>query len=200
MRARTRVLLALPLLLAATACGGSDDDASDAGDATDNTSAVDVTDAADVTDADAADPADTSPAAAAPSASTPVEVPDVPSVAGGGTAVLTLENGETFEFEGVMCTLEPQMAAGSEILFTATSYGDPGLDITQFGDEGVVKGIASIDVWNADYESVWTAFSFDGSGIELTLDGNTIRGTAPFYADVDEAMGDPVNGEVVANC
>ena len=53
-----------------------------------------------------------------------------------GNKVITFDrNGETIEFSSVLCTLEPQMAAGSEILFTAVSYGDPGLDITQFGDD-----------------------------------------------------------------
>jgi hypothetical protein len=40
------------------------------------------------------------------------------------------------------------MAAGSEILFTATSYGDPGLDITQFGDKVTITGVASISVYD----------------------------------------------------
>lgn len=52
----------------------------------------------------------------------------------GGDATLALANGETIEFDGVLCALEPQESAGSEILFTAVSYGDPGLDITQFGE------------------------------------------------------------------
>ena len=117
----------------------------------------------------------------------------------GGDATLTLANGETIEFAGVLCTLEPQVAAGSEILFTAVSYGDPGLDITQFGDEGTITDVASISVYDADFETLWEANTMFGSVVELTLDGTTIRGSGSFLADSD-MMNEPVEGEIVANC
>lgn len=173
--------------MTAAACGGSDDAAS-GDDAVDPTTAapVDTVTATTITDDDAtSDDDDGGDGVAVPS--------------GGGTAVLTLENGESFEFDGLMCTLEPQMAAGSEILFTATSYDDPGLDITQFGDAGAVTGIATIEVWDSDYETLWEANSFGDTTVELTLDGNTIRGTAAFYDGAEGSM-EPVRGEVVANC
>jgi hypothetical protein len=110
-----------------------------------------------------------------------------------------LANGETFEFATVLCSLEPQMAAGSEILFTATSYDDPGLDITQFGNEGTITGVASISVYDGNYETLWDASSLYGSTVELTLDGSTIRGTGSFLPGPD-LIGDAVEGEVVANC
>ncbi len=91
------------------------------------------------------------------------------------------------------------MAAGSEILFTATSYDDPGLDITQFGDEGTITGVASISVYDGDFETLWEASSMFGQPVELTLDGSTIRGTGSFLPGPD-LIGDAVDGEVVANC
>ncbi len=112
---------------------------------------------------------------------------------------MTLANGETFEFPTVLCSLESQMSAGSEILFTATSYDDPGLDITQFGDEGTITDVASISVYDGDFETLWDANTMFGSSVELTLDGTTIRGTGSFLPGPD-LIGDAVDGEVVANC
>ena len=127
------------------------------------------------------------------------EPPALPS--GDGTAVLTLANGETFEFS-VLCSLESQIAAGSEILFTATSYDNPGLDITQFGDEGTVTEIASVDVYDGDFETLWgaaTLYEAFGGSLDLTLEGTTIRGVGTFYSGGDPA-GEAVEGEVIANC
>ena len=203
MRTRARILLAVPLLLAAAACGGTDDAAADGDDTVVANSGVRVADTVEIDEVD--DVEETGPGAAGPSATdggqSASDLGDDAAAAssGGGTAVLTLENGETHEFDGVMCTLEPQTVAGSVILFTATSYGVPGLDITQFGDEGSVAGVASIEMWDADYETLWEAFSFGGSNAELTLEGTTIRGSGDFYDD-GAGMGEPVRGEIVANC
>lgn len=192
MRKQVGLLLTIPLLLTAAACGGSDDAGSTGESPVDST--IDIAVVTDVATPDAA--------MTDGDLESDVDVVDdvVTPPSSGGTAVLTLENGETLEFDGVMCTLEPQMAGGSEILFTATSYGDPGIDITQFGDEGAVGGVASIEVYDTDYETLWEAFTIGGSTVELTLDGNTIRGTGDFYDDIEEGLSDPVRGEVVANC
>lgn len=181
MRSLPAIFTSAALVLGLTACGGGDDDAQ--------------------SDEPAADePAADEPAADEPVADEPVA--DEPAGGSGGTgAVLTLANGETFEF-GVLCSLEPQMAAGSEILFTATSYDTPSLDITQFGDEGTITGVATISVYDADYETLWEAGSFYeavGGTIELSLDGSTIRGSGSFYPGGDIAA-TPVDGEVVAEC
>ena len=128
-----------------------------------------------------------------------VVVDDASGGSTGGGATLTLANGETFEFPTVLCSLESQMSAGSEILFTATSYDDPGLDITQFGDEGTITDVASISVYDGDFETLWDANTMFGSSVELTLDGTTIRGTGSFLPGPD-LIGDAVDGEVVANC
>jgi hypothetical protein len=124
-----------------------------------------------------------------------------PPASGGGDAVLTLFDGQEFEFD-VVCTLEPQMAAGSEILFTAVSYDDPGLDITQFGDEGTITGVAAVTVYDANLETLWeasTSYEPFGGSLELTLEGSTISGQGDFYPDADPTM-DPIPGRVQANC
>ena len=173
------------LLLAA--CGSDSDTTEDA--------PRDTADAAVTTDANESDDAVTTNADESDNG----EPSDLPS--GDGTAVLTLANGETFEFS-VLCALESQTAAGSEILFTATSYDDPGLDITQFGDEGPITDSASVDVYDGDFETLWgaaTLYEAFGGSLELTLEGTTIRGVGTFYSGGDPA-GEAVEGEVIANC
>ena len=126
------------------------------------------------------------------------------------TALLQIATGKAFgcidlirraalEFASVLCVLEPQTAAGSEILFTATSYEDPGLDITQFGDEGTITGTASITVYNGDYDTLWEANSMFGTPVELVLDGNTITGSGSFL-EAGDPINPPVDGEIVATC
>ena len=141
---------------------------------------------------------------AEPSDDTAASGPGVPETAGDGTATLSLANGETYDF-AVLCALEPQIAAGSEILFTATSYDDPSLDITQFGDEGPVTSVGSVTVVDAEsFEALWgasTSYEPFGGSLELTLDGSTIRGSGDFYPGDDPVEGgEPVEGDVVAEC
>jgi len=195
----TRLLAAAALVLVAAACGSdSSQDASQSSAATveaDDAETVDGTEPADdgetVDDDDAAsDDADGADEAGDDGAD---------AAGSGGDAMLTLANGETVEFAGVLCALEPQESAGSEILFTAVSYGDPGLDITQFGDEGTITDVASISVYDAEYETLWEANSMFGSAVELTVDGTTIRGSGSFIEGGD-MMNEPVEGEIVANC
>jgi hypothetical protein len=194
MRTSTRLLILVPLLVTAAAACGSDDASSD--DAGNDAVVVDDTAAPAATDDATTDDATTDDDTTDDDATTDETAPP-PSGGGGGT--LTLANGETFEFATVLCSLEPQTAAGSEILFTATSYDDPGLDITQFGNDGTITGVASISVYNGDFETLWEANTMFGSAVELTLDGSTIRGTGSFLPG-PELMGDAVDGEVVANC
>jgi len=187
----SRVLPAILIsALAIGACGSDDDGSTDAPDDTATAPADEAT-----TDPES-EPADVD--AAEPDEAVP------PGGGGQGNAVLTLANGETYEFS-VLCTLEPQIAAGSEILFTATSYDNPSLDITQFGDEGTVTEIASVSVNDAEtFDSLWGASSIYepfGGSLELTLDGSTIRGVGSFFAGDDPgASPEAVDGEVVANC
>ncbi|MGA9275871.1 hypothetical protein [Ilumatobacter sp.] len=203
----TWIPIALATALVTTACGASDDSTDDTTD-TAETEATDVTEpteAAEVLTPVTDDPTDDEAESAGTDAAAGGEAADeVPPDAGSGTATLTLANGESYDFS-VLCALEPQIAAGSEILFTATSYDDPLLDITQFGDEGPVTGIGSVTVADAsNFESLWgasTMYEPFGGTLELTLDGSTIRGTGSFYAGDDPIDGgDPVDGDVVANC
>ena len=182
---RSRISLILAAgLLALTACGGDDDSSSD--------------------DADAAEPAaEPAEEPAEEPAAEPAEEPaaEPSGGTGQGAATLTLENGESYEFS-ILCALEPQMAAGSEILFTVVSYDDIGLDITQFGNEGTVTELASISVYDASFESIWEAaslFEAFGGTIELSLDGSTVNGSGSFYPGGDPTA-TPVDGQVVANC
>jgi len=197
---RTTLCAVAVATLLLVACGSGDDDSNASGsDAT-----VAATDAA--TDS-------TAPAAATDAVADSIEPPatsgdsgsdgsgDVGSGSSGATATLQLANGESYEFS-ILCMLEPQIAAGSEILFTAVSYDDPGVDVTQFGDEGAVTGLAVITVYDGDYEALWEAATFYeafGGLIELTLDGSTIVGSGSFYAAADPAA-EPVQGELQAKC
>ena len=193
---RSRLIPVLVALAALTAACGSDDDSGSDGAATDESVDAPADTAAQPDDADAGSEDDNDDGGSSEDADAPAPP------AGGGSTVLTLDNGETYEFS-VLCTLEPQMAAGSEILFTAVSYDDPGLDITQFGDEGTITGTGSVSVYDSDFETLWEASTFFeafGGGLELTLDGSTIRGSGTFYPDADPSAGEGVPGEIVANC
>jgi hypothetical protein len=182
-------------LVAMTACGGSDDAADTEADTTPT----------DIATTDAAEPEADAEPDAEPEPGNDDE-PAAESTSGGDTnATLTLANGAIYEF-GVLCSLESQMAAGSEILFTATSVrGDLFLDITQFGDVGPVTGFATVTVFDGEtFESVWGASSVYegfGGGLSLSLDGSTINGSGTFYA-ADDPIEAPegVEGDVVANC
>lgn len=175
-----KVILSISSLLAfgamVVACGGDDDGAAEPVDAAPSESTVFVEDAGD----------------------------NDTSATGQGTATLTLDNGETYEFE-VLCVLEPQIAGGSEVLFSVTSYDDPSLDITQFGDDAPVTGLASVTVYDATtFDSLWAASSLYesfGGSLELSLQGSVISGTGTFFAGDDPiASPEGVVGEFVANC
>ena len=125
-----------------------------------------------------------------------------PAAAGGGsgTATVSLANGESFEFS-ILCALEPQTSAGSEILFTVVSYDDPvSLDVTQFGEDDF-GGSATITLYDSStYETIWEAGSMFGTGdLQLELQGSTVTGSGTFYPEGD-VTADGVQGELVANC
>ena len=192
--------------LALAACG-SDDDTTDSEPSSSSEATSAATEPAATTadgDDDTGDAGNGDGDTAASETAEPDDAGDQPATpaAGSGTATLTLANGESYEFS-VLCSLEPQIAAGSEILFTATSYDDPSLDITQFGDEGTVTGLATVSVYDATtFDSLWEASSTNevfGGTVELSLDGSTITGTGAFFPGGDIAA-EPVDGDVVANC
>ncbi len=188
----TKTLLApvLALALLGAACG-DDDDAEGAVDAGEDTS-VDEPAGEEAADEAAADE----------EADAPEDGDGEGSATSGanGTATLVLANGEEFEFS-ILCSLEPQMAADQEILFSVTSYDEPyGFDATKFGEDSVVPGMASMDVYDSEtYEAVWTASSMVGGGVDLELDGSTVTGRGTFF-EGDEGLGDGVEGELTASC
>ncbi len=195
MRRTTTLLAAACVLAVLPACGG-DDDAEPAAEP----AAEAEEPASDPAEEPASEPAEEP---AGDDAEEPAEEPAAaPSGGGSGTATLTLDNGESYEF-GILCTLEPQMAAGSEILFTAVSYDNPSLDITQFGSEGTVTDTATIQVYDAEtYDTLWeagTLYEAFGGSIELSVDGSTINGSGTFYPAADP-MAEPVEGTVEARC
>ncbi|MEA3501921.1 MAG: hypothetical protein U9R47_04040 [Actinomycetota bacterium] len=196
MRVRLPVILVVLVLLAA-ACSSEQSAAelapSDAGSS--DTTALNAA----APEGDEADQNDAAPSEdAAPSAS-----------GEGPTATVTLENGETFTF-GILCGLEPQIAAGVPILFTVVSYDDPiNLDVTQLGDASVdvdeviadmLAGAASIGLYDSTtYDTVWEANTLYGGEVELELNGNTVTGHGIFIEGGE--LGNPgVAGELVANC
>jgi hypothetical protein len=194
-------------VVAMTACGGSDDAADTEADTEADTAPTDIA----TTDATGPEP-DAEPDAEPETEPEPEpqsgndDEPAAETTSGGDTnATLTLASGEVYEF-GVLCTLETQMAAGSEILFTATSVrGDLFIDITQFGQVGPVTGFATVTVFDGEtFESIWGASSVYegfGGGLSLSLDGSTINGSGTFYAADDPIEApDGVEGDVVANC
>lgn len=179
------MLAAATLLLAS--CGGDDDAAEPS---------------AEPADEPATEPADEP--ATEPATAPGDEPAEAPSGGGRGSATLALDNGVSYEFS-VLCALEPQMAAGSEILFTVTSYDDPGLDITQFGNDGTITGVASITVYDGNFDTLWSAESFYeafGGSIELELAGSTVTGSATFFSGDDPLAADAeqVGGTVEARC
>ncbi len=124
------------------------------------------------------------------------------AAADGAEATLTLENGETFTFN-ILCSVEPQIAAGQEILFSVTSYDTPyHFDATQFGADSL-NGAASVTVYEGEdpFDTVWTSGTLYGSELELAIDGRTVTGHGIFHPSEDEILtGEGVAGELVANC
>jgi len=209
MRRTLLILVAMfaSLVLLAAACGSDSSDEESAettGDSDEASTEAEepdppAEDAADDSDQSASEPEPEEPEAEAPDDS---EAAAPPPPSGDTGAVLNLENGETYTFS-VLCYLETQEAAGSEILFTAASYDNPSLDITQFGDEGTVTGVSVVSVYDAEsYDTLYEASSsYEGLGgtLTLTLEGSTITGIGDFYPAGDPGV-TPVPGEIVANC
>jgi hypothetical protein len=161
----------------------------------------------------------TTSSAAAASTGTDTTVPTVsttkaaaePASGGSPTATVTLDNGESYVFS-VLCNIEPQEAAGSEILFTAVSNEEPyGFDATQFGQlgaetGGVLDGSGSITIWDSStYDDIWASDSIlaqlGGTEFSLELNGTTITGSGMFVEGGDiEKLNSAVHGDLVAEC
>ena len=108
---------------------------------------------------------------------------------GKGIATISFENGETLS-TSVFCVLESQMAAGQEILFTATSTSNPYFDATMFGPNSAFASSGGVS-WNETkdfktYEAQWEASVFT-KGFELKLEDNTITGKGTLIGGQDVA-------------
>lgn len=159
--------------------------------------------------ADVGNEATTEDTASSEDAAAPAEDTDPSAGGDGATATVSLENGETFTFD-ILCNLEPQIAAGLQILFTVVSYDDPvNLDVTQLGDDSVdvdeiiadmLAGAASISLYDSTtYDTLWEANTLYGNAVELEIDGNTVTGRGVFLEDGE--LGSPeVPGELIATC
>ena len=198
MRVRITAVL-IGLVLVASACSSSSDSGeaeADTGSPTTTASATQDTTAPVVSTTAGDDGGETAPPAG-----------------GAGTATVTLDNGESYTFS-ILCGLEPQEAAGQEILFTAVSYDEPnGFDVTQFGKgsddtAGLLDGLGTISIYDsATYDDVWGAGTvmaqLSKTEFVLELNGNTITGSGTFFTgeDVDNLnLENGVPGELVANC
>jgi len=194
-RAKSSAALCALVLLFLTACGSSaavestDDAAASASSG--QSEAV-----ADTFDADTTEPEEQESESAP---AEPEEAADEPASpqAGEGNFELVLENGESFSAP-VRCTLEPQIAAGSEILFTAGGQqGNFYVDVTQWGETSFG---ASQDVEISDtttFEVVWR--STGSIGLELELNGNMITGSGAFYQG-ENLNGPKTQGTVTVAC
>lgn len=121
------------------------------------------------------------------------------AAAGGASATLTLENGETFTFN-ILCALETQESAGQEILFSVVSYDNPvSLDVTQFGADSL-DGTAVVSLYDSTtFDNVWDANTLHGGELRLELSGDTVTGSGTFLAG-EERTGSGVAGELEAHC
>ena len=197
MRIRVTAVL-IGLVLIASACSSSDDSGEAAADADSPTTT-----------------ASASQETSAPSEPTTTAAAEESDNSGGGsgTATVTLDNGESYTFS-ILCGLEPQEAAGQEILFTAVSYDEPnGFDVTQFGKgsddtAGLLDGLGTISIYDsATYDDVWGAGTVTAqlskTEFMLELNGNTITGSGTFFTgeDVENLnLTAGVHGELIANC
>lgn len=180
MRRTKTLALTIGLILTIAACGGED-----------SGSEATPTEPSNA-EASADESTDTNP--------TTTTAAEQPSQAATNTAAtVTLDNGEVFDF-GILCALESQESAGSEILFTVVSYDDPvNLDVTQYGADSF-GGAANISLYDSTtYDTMWSADSRFGTQLELSLNGSTVTGTGDFYPDGDIGA-TPVAGQLVANC
>jgi len=191
--ARAAAALLALVLLGATACGGSAEVAVPADEASNTASTQADTDTASTQDAEPE-----AEAAAPEAASEPAEPESASSPRiGQGTFELVLENGETYTAP-VGCVLDPQIAAGSEILFTAAGQqGDLFYDVTQWGETSF-GGTQSVEIVDTtSFDNLWR--STGSTGLVLELNGNVITGSGGFYPG--EALNGPqTQGELTVTC
>ena len=120
-------------------------------------------------------------------------------------ATITFENGEVLE-TNVLCHLEPQVSAGQEILYTATSLSNPYFDLTVFGENSSFPG-AKLS-WHETkdfkvYQVSWSSSHLLGrSTFEPVVEASTISGDVTLVRGQDETSeeGESRQAKVVVNC
>jgi len=183
------------LMLVAAACGGADP-GSVALTTTEATTAITAPGPAEPADTQTADtqPVDTQPA----EEQADQEEAPIPTTRD-GSATVTLENGEVFEF-AILCVLNAAEVGDTEFEFYLVSYDDPfNLDVSQFTEDSF-NGAANISIYDStSFNTTWEANTFFGGEVELALNGTTVTGTGVFL-EGEDAQGPGVRGELVANC
>jgi len=120
-----------------------------------------------------------------------------------GTATVTLENGDVYQFS-VVCSLGPVDAgvADRALLFSVDSFEDSTYHLTASvvsPDKYGNGELSLIQIWSmSNNEMIWEADSTGGE-IELDIDDETVTGSAIFWAGGDTAN-PSVRGDLVANC
>ena len=184
------------LMVAASACGAS------AGVDIVDQSAADTTASQDPATNDVAGDAGddgTQAATPEPEAAQEPEQQDssVTANIGQGNFELVLDNGDAFSAP-VACVLEPQIAAGSEILFTVVGQHEGLLyDVTQWGETSF-GGSQSVEIVDTtSFETLWR--STGSTGLILELDGNVVSGSGGFYQGED-LNGPKTQGDLTVTC
>ncbi len=196
------------LMLVVAACGASD---SETVTPTSPGATAEETESADTQPADtqaedispgATEPADTTDTQ--PADTQPAEEPDDQSASpapatGNGTATVTLDNGDVFEF-AILCVLDPAEVGDTEFEFYLVSYDDPfNLDVSQFTEDSF-GGAANITIFDStNFGTTWDANTSLGGEVELALDGTTVTGRGVFLKGED-AEGPGIRGDLIANC
>jgi hypothetical protein len=182
------------IALIAASCGG---DASSEADESSDAPAAMLTDKTEPGADDLVAATEEAPGGEDPSTTT--AQPAAPSSGfGDGTAVISLENGEVFEF-GVLCVLEPQ----PNFEYTIVSYDDPAnLDISKWSEDAQFSG-ASVSIYDSTtYDTLWeanTTFDAQGGAVDLTVSGSTVTGTGLFWPEGDPFM-EGVQGDIAVTC
>lgn len=123
----------------------------------------------------------------------------------GSVATITFDNGEVLS-ASVICVLEPQVAAGQEILFTATSTSSPYFDVTMFGPNSVLAGgkVSWDDTKDfKQYKAQWSSVpAVVGGRFVVSLEGKTITGSGTLVRGKDEAdrEGEKRQASITVNC
>ncbi|MBE9540518.1 MAG: hypothetical protein IMF06_15655 [Proteobacteria bacterium] len=122
-------------------------------------------------------------------------------------ATLSFENGETLS-TSVICVLEPQTAAGQEILYTATSVRSPYFDVTVFAAGGIVSGAKVSWADTKDfkvYQERWSSVpgtAVSKASFDVALNGRTITGSGMLIRgdDTSNNSGEKRQSTLVVEC